>query len=398
MGLIAIIFGALEIFLIGALLYYYFLLLASIPKPGRKVETVQHSTRFALLIPAHNEESVIGKTVESLLGVDYPNELVDILVIADHCDDDTAATARRAGATCYVRDEGERGRKGYALAWMLQQLARRQIHYDAYVIFDADSRVNPAFLKAMNGGLAGGSLVLQGQHIISNIDESLYNRLAAVDMRLNNRLRNRAKHNLGLSCRLMGDAMCFSREVFDQYPWETYSLVEDMEYGIHILRGGVRVSYEADAMSFGQAAGDWRSAEQQRLRWSGGFLDVRRRLALSILGEGFKTGDLALLDRAIELLLPSYSALVALSLLLLMAKAILALMNQPFVYWDMIMIVAAWVLLPLAGLVLDRAPLSLFAAYIFSPLYLAWRIWIGFMTFLRGKRIEWIRTPRREEG
>ena len=137
----------------------------------------------------------------------------------------------------------------------------------------------------------------------------------------------------------MGDAMCFSQEVFDQYPWETYSLVEDMEYGIHILRGGVRVSYVAEAMSYGQAAGDWRSAERQRLRWSGGFLDVRRRLALAILGQGLKQRNMALLDRAIELLLPSYSALVTLSLLLLIVKGILRMkilirkmkktMNQP---------------------------------------------------------------------
>jgi cellulose synthase/poly-beta-1,6-N-acetylglucosamine synthase-like glycosyltransferase len=250
----------------------------------------------------------------------------------------------------------------------------------------------------MNSGLVHGALVLQGQHIISNIDESLYNRLAAIDMRLNNRLRNKAKDNLGLSCRLMGDAMCFSNEVFQRHPWETYSLVEDMEYGIHILREGIRVAYAADAKSFGQAAGDWQRAERQRLRWSGGILDVRRRLALQILADGLKKRELALLDRSLELLLPTYSAMVVLSMLLLAVKVALNLLNQPVLYWDMLVISAAWILLPLIGLTFDRAPRQLFGAYIFSPLYLAWRIWIGLLTFVRRKRIDWVRTPRREEG
>jgi peptidoglycan/LPS O-acetylase OafA/YrhL len=64
----------------------------------------------------------------------------------------------------------------------------------------------------------------------------------------------------------------------------------------------------------------------------------------------------------------------------------------------MVVVVLAWVLLPLVGLALDRAPRILFKAYLFGPLYLAWRVWIGALTFLRRKRIEWVRTPRREEG
>jgi cellulose synthase/poly-beta-1,6-N-acetylglucosamine synthase-like glycosyltransferase len=397
MVLITLLTSVLEIFLIGALLYYYFLLLASIPNRRQPDTHFFSQLRFALLVPAHNEAKVIAETVESLLAIDYPADLYEILVIADHCDDDTLEVASKAGAICYERNEGQRGRKGYALAWMLQRLASASKSYDAFVIFDADSRVNSEFLQTMNAGLVQGALVLQGQHIISNTDESLYNRLAAIDMRLNNRLRNKAKDNLSLSCRLMGDAMCFSGQVFAQYPWETYSLVEDMEYGLHIVRHGVRVRYAADAQSYGQAAGDWRHAEQQRLRWSGGFLDVRRRLAMRILADGLKNRDMALLDRAFELLLPSYSALVILTLLLLIVKLALGLLNQPVLYGDAILIAAAWMMLPLIGLGLDRAPMTLFIAYLFSPIYLAWRVWIGMLAFLRRRRIVWVRTPRHEE-
>ena len=55
--------------------------------------------RFAIIIPAHNEAEVVGRTVKELLTKqDYPRELYDVFVCADNCTDDTAKIAREAGA------------------------------------------------------------------------------------------------------------------------------------------------------------------------------------------------------------------------------------------------------------------------------------------------------------
>src|ERR1700744_2886019 len=55
--------------------------------------------RLRFVVPAHNESAGIAATVESLLAVDYPRALFDVVVVADNCNDDTAEQARRAGAT-----------------------------------------------------------------------------------------------------------------------------------------------------------------------------------------------------------------------------------------------------------------------------------------------------------
>lgn len=72
--------------------------------------------RFAVVIPAHDEEAGISSTIESLLAMDYPRELFSLLVVADNCSDATAERARLAGATVLVRDDITRRGKGFALA------------------------------------------------------------------------------------------------------------------------------------------------------------------------------------------------------------------------------------------------------------------------------------------
>jgi len=50
--------------------------------------------RFDVIVPAHNEEAVIARTVASLTQIDWPIANVRIWVVADNCDDFTAACAQ----------------------------------------------------------------------------------------------------------------------------------------------------------------------------------------------------------------------------------------------------------------------------------------------------------------
>src|SRR5574344_1527194 len=55
--------------------------------------------KVAIMIPAHNEESVIFDTIRLLKEKQtYPHDMFDIYVVADNCTDNTAALAMKAGA------------------------------------------------------------------------------------------------------------------------------------------------------------------------------------------------------------------------------------------------------------------------------------------------------------
>ena len=306
------------------LIYHYCLLLASLPHRSARPHQTPPTKRFAIVIPAHNEALVIGNTVRQLTRQTYPAELYDIYVAADYCTDNTAQMARDAGAICYERNEGVRGRKAYPLQWLLEQIVTGPRRYDAIAIFDADSQVDVEFLGRMADELQAGATALQGQHVIVNPGDSSLSRLAAIDMRLNNLLRNRAKRNLGLSSRLMGDAMCFASDLIRIHGWGGKSLAEDREFEMYLLLHGQRVQYVPEAISNGQAVSRWSDASQQRVRWYGGVFDLQRKFAGKLLKHGLRTRDLAVLDRAIELLLPSYSTLSVATLGLLGLQTVVA--------------------------------------------------------------------------
>ncbi|MGB3716587.1 MAG: glycosyltransferase family 2 protein, partial [Candidatus Promineifilaceae bacterium] len=315
----------------------------------------------------------------------------------DNCDDNTAQVAREAGAICLEREAEPRGRKGYALAWYLERVLPNEDSYDAFIIFDADSRPSQDFLQVMSRRLRAGATVLQGQHIIANSSDSMFTRLADIDMRINNRLRNLSRSNLGLSCRLMGDAMCFERYVLERYPWSAYSLVEDREYGIQLLGQGIHIHYAPEATSLGQAASGWSRAKSQRMRWTGGVLHLRRKFAAQLFLTGIRHRNPSAVDQAVELLMPPFSVLAMGAAFLLVAQFLFSGLRSPSSMIVTIGVTIALILVPVFSLLLDRAPPSLFLYVFLGPIYAVWRIWINLMTIFRLDQLRWIRTKRTEE-
>jgi len=84
-------------------LYQIMVSLCSLVKIKDKPMKVKKDHRFMAIIPAHNEEAVVGNLVESLKHQSYNKDLYDIYVIADNCTDNTAKIAREAGAIVYER-------------------------------------------------------------------------------------------------------------------------------------------------------------------------------------------------------------------------------------------------------------------------------------------------------
>jgi len=384
--------------IVGVGLAYHYLLLIAGGRSRRGAVGIESGDLcFAVAVPAHNEESVIGATVTRLRQMAYPEDCFDVHVVADYCSDTTAQVARSAGAIVHVRSEGPRGRKGYALAWLLTRLLEGLQHYDAVVIFDADSQVAPDFLSWMDRALAAGAQVAQGRHVIANPDVSTFSALADADMRLNNRIRNQAKENLGLSARLMGDGMCFRREVLEMYPFGAHSLTEDREYGLHLVTRGIRVRFVPEAISVGQATVRWSDATGQRLRWYGGAFDLQKRYLGPLLVTAWKSRSLDALDSALELSLPPFSVLSVLAVALLVLQAILWIVRFPSRLAPGALLAGLALAYPFLGLLAERAPGRSFRALMCGPLYALWRVWVGLRVRLRRGQVPWIRTRRQEE-
>jgi 1,2-diacylglycerol 3-beta-glucosyltransferase len=297
--------------------YLFGLTLLSAPLPVPEYGVPKH--RFRIVVPAHDEAAGIEESVRNLLGLDYPRELYDVLVVADNCSDDTAARAAAAGATVLVRANEELRGKGYALKYAFEQLPAE---VDAVVVVDADTLVSPNLLGAFAARLSRGAHAVQADYAVKNPDAGWRTRLMAIAFGSFHIVRSRARERLGVSCGLRGNGMCFSREVLKKVPHDAFSIVEDVEYGIRLGEAGYRVHYTDEAHVYGEMVSSSKAASSQRKRWEAGRAGLLRAHALRLVRRAIARKDRILGDLAIDVLVPPLSRLAVGSALGLAAAGV----------------------------------------------------------------------------
>ena len=352
------------------------------------------STRFMIVIPAHNEAGVIRATVSHLLAIDYPAYLFSIHIVADHCSDNTAEVARHAGAVVHERNEGPRTGKGAALSWLFQRIIKKE-QCDAVVIFDADTQVDPEFLRVMNWRLAQGDQVIQGQHIIRNPDQGWFPALTWAMFLIDNRFQNFGRSNLGWSAKNMGDSICFHVDILRKLGWGE-GLTEDYHLRFQLLLKGMRIVYEPCAIGYGEAPLTWSRARAQRARWLRGTHDTSQQFVKHLIVEGMKRRNLSMLDGALQASFPSYSTLSILALIVLAIQVTIDYFIDEIILWPQIgawaAMVATLLIYPLVGLALERAPFRAYIAILLGPYFILWRTWLALISRFGGKQVTWIHT------
>ncbi len=371
-------------------LYLLLLTVAGLVRRARVHPPGRPSTRFAILVPAHNEELLLPRLLESLARVDYPRELYGVYVVADNCTDATAQVARQAGATVFQRRDSQRRGKGYALEWLLERVRALGPQHDAYLFLDADSVVSPGFLAAMDRSLRAGSQVVQGYYAVSNPTQSPVSALRAVALVLMHYVRPLGRQTLGLSCGLFGTGMAFRRQVLEGSGWDAFSLAEDVEYFLKLTARGVRVHFAPEAVLWAPMPASLKDATSQNLRWEKGRLQMAWRYGLPFLAQGLLRRDWARLDAGLEQIIPPLSVTFVVALLLLVVSLLVG--NT----WAVGLAVALNLSLAghlLLGLLSARVSGGLYRALLYAPWFIMWKLWVYFQALLPGER-SWTRTQR----
>lgn len=253
-------------------LYQFIVSICSLVKLKDKPILEDKQNRFMAIIPAHNEESVIGNLVESLTKQDYPRELYDIYVIADNCTDKTAEIAKKAGAIVYERFDEENKTKGHALNWFLNKKIEEDAPYDAFCVFDADNIVDVNFIKNMNKKLCQGEDVVQGYRDIKNPTDSWVSAGYAIFYWTMNRFYHLARYNLGLSPLINGTGFMVKFDVVKPNGWDTKTLTEDIEFSLKRIIAGKKLGWATDAIVYDEQPVGFKQSWSQRSRWTVGHI------------------------------------------------------------------------------------------------------------------------------
>ena len=365
-------------------------LLAAVAK--RRPPTQGPGTRrFGVLIPAHNEELTIGRLLRSLTELDYPREGHEVCVVADNCTDQTADIARSFRARVYERFSETDRAKGFALRWLLERLAAESRAYDAFVVLDADAVVSQNLLRSFDARLQAGSQVIQAYYSVLNARASAVAGLRFAALAALHYVRPLGRSVLGLSCGLKGNGMCFAADVLDRFAWNWYTLAEDVEFHLALVREGIRVDFAWETSVLADMPVNLAQAQSQNARWERGRLQLLRTHVPKLILSGIRLRSPLRLDAAFEQLTPPLSVVVVASLGCC-AAGIAANAHVAAVVAGLSLI--AQLVYLAAGLALVRAPWQAYVALSSAPLYIAWKVGLYAQALLSARASAWERTAR----
>ncbi|HEY6463405.1 MAG TPA: glycosyltransferase family 2 protein, partial [Polyangiaceae bacterium] len=270
---------------------------------------------------------------------------------------------------------------------------------DAVVVIDADTLVSPNLLRAFDARVQAGARAAQADYAVRNPDEGWRTRLMAIAFGMFHVVRSAGRENLGVSCGLRGNGMCFATDLLREVPHDAFSVVEDVEYGVRLGLAGHRVHYAGEAHVYGEMVSSEKSSRSQRARWEGGRFALAKKHAPALLRQALAERNRVLADLAMDLLVPPLSILVAATAAGIVASGALAVVTRrPNVALVLFgasgLSLAAYVA---RGWQVSGTGVKGLATLCYAPVYMAWKASLGLRRTTKAPG-DWVRTARRDEA
>lgn len=238
----------------------------------RKYRKKKTDSTFApfvsVLIPCYNEETVIYKTIESVLNSNY--ESFEVIVVDDGSSDNSYELVRAQfgddpRVKCFRK---ENGGKAFALNFGLQQAAGDIfIAIDADTLFDRDAirLMVRYFSDPLVAAVSGNVKVGNRRKMLTQWQHSEY--VTGFN------LERRAYSELNCITVVPGAIGAWRKDlVLEQGGFQHDTLAEDTDMTLFLLEKGYRIEFEENAKAYTEAPETFRSLLKQRFRWTYGTL------------------------------------------------------------------------------------------------------------------------------
>lgn len=225
----------------------------------------------AVVIPAHDEELVLGAAIEALLA--QAREGLQIHVVSDGSTDRTAEIARGYAAHGVVVHElaGNVGKSG-----ALQHVLDR-VDTELFLVVDADTRSLPDAIDLLVQQFADPGIgAVTGHARVGNVESGL-TAMQAMEYSVIVGLAKRAEQFWGGLYTVSGAAACFRASALRAVGgWTVETATEDIEVSWRLQRAGWRLAYDPRAVFLIQAPTRLPALYRQRRRWAQGMVEVLR--------------------------------------------------------------------------------------------------------------------------
>jgi len=336
-------FMLLVVVMLFYLVRHYVFSLTALYKQKGQSHYVMHGLSYrptvSILIPARNEEAVLGRLLQRITELTYPKDKIEVVVIEDASTDNTGRIAEEFEETYNYFKVVHRGSniggkgKSSALNEGLKH-ARGEI----LICFDADYYPQIDITEKLTAYFVDPEVgAVQGRITVLNEPTTLVSRLAALERIGGYRVDQLARDDLGLIPQYAGTVGGFRRSLIEFLGgWDTKVLAEDTDLTFRVYLAGYKVRYVNEAECYEEAVENWRSYWRQRHRWAKGHMQCFFKHSLPLL----KSRNLRLREKLDGLLLLNvYFVPILVGLSWLLGAAI-------FFLWPTSWFESIWALLP----------------------------------------------------
>lgn len=262
---------------------YLIVLIVGLFSKKIKYPEAKEKLRYGVVISARNEQKVIAQLIESIRKSDYPQDKIDVFVMAHNCTDQTAKVARECGYHAYVYEynNDKEKTKGYSLRKLFTIIDESFgiKNYAGFHIFDADNILDKDYFNKMNDAFVH----FEKKHIItsfrntknfgSNAQTACYGLMYVISCPF----ESRGRMMLNASARIVGSGVLIGSDLLEN-GWDFVDISEDTDLGAQQVARGYNVKYCDEAMYYDEHPTKFKAMCKQRTRWAkGGFVVFHKR-------------------------------------------------------------------------------------------------------------------------
>lgn len=261
--------------------YAIFTTIACKIKQRKKLKSPQTKNKnykpfVSIMVPAHNEESVICNTIETILNLDYPN--FEIIAIDDRSSDNTASVLKDLEkkypnkVIAFIRPKDAFPGKSAVLNDALE-FAKGE----AILVFDADATMEPNFLTNLVYELEPKDVgAVQARKVVRNKDVNLLTRCQNNEMTMDTYLQV-SRDSVKGAVELRGNGELIKRTALEDIGgWNNYTITDDLDMSTRLHIKGWDVRFCHDTVVYEEGIMYLFPLYRQRRRWLEG--TIRRYL------------------------------------------------------------------------------------------------------------------------
>ncbi len=229
----------------------------------------------SILIPAHNEEDVIADTILNISQIDYPQ--YEIIVIDDRSSDNTLAVLDETCAKYKNVKYFSRTKEAFPGKSAVLNDALKLAKGDAILVFDADARVKPDFLKELVPALEPKQVgAVQARKVIINREENFLTRCQDNEMAVDTHFQV-GRDSVKGAVELRGNGELIKRAALeDVNGWNIHTITDDLDLSTRMQIKGWDVRFCPEVCVYEEGVTAYVPLLRQRRRWIEG--SIRRYL------------------------------------------------------------------------------------------------------------------------